>query len=332
MGTVEGMLAQARALLGTREDPPGSNHNLVTRWYGVDAAWCDMAISYEAAHSDNLPAVLGKHSWTVEHARSFQQQGRWHFGLGGIRAGDVVFFDWSGTRDIAKIDHVGLVEACYSDGTIATLEGNTSDAFLRRRRNSSTVVGYGRPGYGNAAPMPSGDGMLRRGSKGNAVRTLQQQLNAVMKSGLELDGDFGPATETAVRAFQARYHLEVDGVYGPKSAATMKAALAGQSAPIPPQPRPPQPGGLAVDGEFGPATCAALQRSLNGHGAHLAVDGGFGPETKKALQRYLNVSVDGAIGPNTIKALQRRVGAQLDGEWGPDTTRHLQTALNENKF
>jgi peptidoglycan hydrolase-like protein with peptidoglycan-binding domain len=332
MGTAAGMIAQARTLLGVGENPPGSNHNLVTQWYGVDAAWCDMSISYEAAHSDNLAAVMGKFSWTVAHARAFQSHGRWHYGLGGARPGDVVFFDWSGTRVIANIDHVGLIEAAHSNGTITTLEGNTSDAFQRRIRNSSCVVGYGRPAYGDAAPLPPTDGVLRQGSSGEAVKALQRNLNTVMGSGLTVDGDFGSLTKTAVTAFQRRYGIGVDGEYGPQSAAMMKAALAGRTTPIKPTPKPPPAGTLAVDGQFGPATCAAMQRALNSHGAHLVVDGSFGPLSKKALQHYLQVAEDGSVGPQTIKALQRHVGATQDSNWGPDTTRHLQTALNAARF
>lgn len=332
MGTVAGMIAQARALLGLGENPPGSNHNKVTTWYGFDGAWCDMAISYEAGHSDNLAAVFGKHAWTVEHARAFQSHGRWHYGLGGARPGDIVFFDWSGTRSIANIDHVGLIEAVHSNGTITTLEGNTSNAFLRRVRNSACVVGYGRPAYGDAAPMPSSDGVLRVGSRGQAVKALQSNLNKVMGSGLVVDGIFGPATEAAVEAFQRKYGLTVDGEFGPQSAAMMKAALAGRTQPIKPVPKPPPAGTLMVDGQFGPATCAAMQRALNQHGAGLVVDGAFGPLTKRALQRYLGVAADGLIGPITVRALQRHVGAAQDGIWGPDTTRHLQTALNNHRF
>jgi peptidoglycan hydrolase-like protein with peptidoglycan-binding domain len=332
MGTAEGMIAAARSLLGTRENPPGSNHNQITTWYGFDGAWCDMSVSYEAAHSDNLSAVCGKFAYTVAHAQAFRNAGRWHYGLGGARPGDVVFFDWSGTRSIGNIDHVGLIEAVYSDGTIKTLEGNTSDQFLRRRRNSSCVVGYGRPTYGNAAPMPTTDGILRTGSRGEAVKTLQRNLNTVMQSNLGVDGDFGSLTKAAVEAFQRRFRLAVDGEYGPQSAAMMKAALAGQDTPIKPVPKPPSAGKLVVDGAFGPATCAAMQRALNGHQAGLVLDGSFGPLTKKALQRYLGVAVDGIIGQQTIKALQRHVGAAQDGDWGPDTTRHLQTALNAGTF
>jgi len=325
------MLDQARRLLGTGEYPPGSNHNFVTVWYGVDAPWCDMAVSYAAAHSDNLAAVMGKYAWTVGHARAFQRAGRWHYGLGGIRPGDIVFFDWSGGGSIAAIDHVGVVEAVHGNGTITTLEGNTSNMFSRRVRRSS-IVGYGRPAYGDAAPPPPTDGMLRRGSTGEAVKALQRDLNTVMHSGLAVDGNFGAATDAAVRAFQSRYHLAVDGVYGPASAAMMRAAKAGGNSPKPPSPVPPPPGRLAVDGRFGPATCAAMQRALNAHGAGLAVDGSMGPLTKRALQRYLGVAQDGRVGPQTIKALQRRVGAPQDGIWGPDTTQHLQQALNAGSF
>lgn len=330
MGTVAGMLSAARALLGTAENPPGSNHNFITTWYGFDGPWCDMAVSYEANKSGNLSAVMGKFAYTVAHAQAFQNAGRWHYGLGGIRPGDIVFFDWAGGGSIAGIDHVGLVEAVHSNGTITTLEGNTSDMYLRRVR-SACVVGYGRPAYGDASPLPTSDGMLRLGSTGNAVKTLQSHLNTVMKSGLVVDGQFGPLTDAALRAFQSRYGLQVDGVYGPQSAAMMKAALAGKTAPIPPQPKPPT-GTLVVDGIFGPATCAALQRALNKHGASLVVDGSMGPLTTKALQRYLGVTADGIVGPVTIKALQKKVGVTQDGIWGTQTTKALQTKLNAGTF
>ncbi len=45
--------------------------------------------------------------------------------------------------------------------------------------------------------------------RGSAVRRLQEALH------VEVDGEFGPATEAAVRRFQAEHGLEVDGVVGP---------------------------------------------------------------------------------------------------------------------
>lgn len=57
---------------------------------------------------------------------------------------------------------------------------------------------------------------LRRGSNGDAVEILQVRLR---RQGfpLTLDGDFGPATELAVKTFQARAGLTADGIVGPKS-------------------------------------------------------------------------------------------------------------------
>lgn len=64
-----------------------------------------------------------------------------------------------------------------------------------------------------------GDRILKNGSEGEDVKELQKYL-------LELDydlgkwgadGDFGDATEIAVKAFQEAEQLEVDGEYGPKS-------------------------------------------------------------------------------------------------------------------
>ncbi|MDR0342114.1 MAG: peptidoglycan-binding protein, partial [Nocardiopsaceae bacterium] len=286
----------------------------------------------EAGHSSNLSAVFGKHASTTEHASTFRSHGRWHYGLGGARPGDVVFFDWSGGRTIGGIDHVGLIEAVHSNGTITTLEGNTSNKFLRRKRDPSVVVGYGRPAYEDAAPPPQSDGILRQGSSGNAVKTLQTNLNKVMSSGLTVDGQFDPATKAAVEAFQRKYGLAVNGEYDPSTAAAMKSALAGGTKPARPKPRPPAAGRLAEDGQFGPETCAALQRALNRRGANLEVDGAFGRLTKTALQRALNVPQTGAIDPITVRALQKSLGAPQDGNWSPDTTRRLQIALNAGTF
>lgn len=58
---------------------------------------------------------------------------------------------------------------------------------------------------------------LKRGSKGPAVLELQRKLNTGFGQGLVLDGDFGPATENAVKNAQRWGKLEVDGIAGPKT-------------------------------------------------------------------------------------------------------------------
>lgn len=57
---------------------------------------------------------------------------------------------------------------------------------------------------------------LRRGDTGENVKTLQKLL-AKDGSNLEIDGIFGPGTQSAVRSFQRRHNLEVDGIVGPQT-------------------------------------------------------------------------------------------------------------------
>jgi peptidoglycan hydrolase-like protein with peptidoglycan-binding domain len=64
--------------------------------------------------------------------------------------------------------------------------------------------------------------VLRRGSSGGAVRGLQKGLLKFGSAGSSTDpgpadGDFGPRTEAAVKAYQAQHALAKDGVVGPRT-------------------------------------------------------------------------------------------------------------------
>ena len=52
---------------------------------------------------------------------------------------------------------------------------------------------------------------IKRGSRGNDVKVLQQNLS------LYVDGIFGELTEEVVKEFQASHDLTVDGIVGPKT-------------------------------------------------------------------------------------------------------------------
>ena len=70
---------------------------------------------------------------------------------------------------------------------------------------------------------------LRIGSHGPAVVDLQRKLASY---GIAADGDFGPLTEGAVRAFQAWAGLDVDGEVGPETLGALGlAGAAPDSAP-----------------------------------------------------------------------------------------------------
>lgn len=59
--------------------------------------------------------------------------------------------------------------------------------------------------------------LLRRGSRGDAVKKLQTAL------GTGADGIFGPGTEQAVKDFQAANGLDADGLAGPETLAKLDA-------------------------------------------------------------------------------------------------------------
>ena len=64
--------------------------------------------------------------------------------------------------------------------------------------------------------------LLKKGSKGDSVKLLQELLN---KHGFNLtvDGDFGNKTEEAVKQFQKRLNLTVDGIVGSKTFEALQA-------------------------------------------------------------------------------------------------------------
>jgi peptidoglycan hydrolase-like protein with peptidoglycan-binding domain len=62
---------------------------------------------------------------------------------------------------------------------------------------------------------PSGRPTLRRGMTGDLTRQVQAKVGATV------DGNYGPRTEAAVRAFQRAHGLVADGIVGPKTWRTL---------------------------------------------------------------------------------------------------------------
>jgi putative chitinase len=58
-------------------------------------------------------------------------------------------------------------------------------------------------------------GVLRRGCKGEGVKIMQKAL------GISADGDFGPGTERALKAWQEKNGLKADGIAGPATFAKL---------------------------------------------------------------------------------------------------------------
>ena len=189
-----------------------------------NAAWCDAFVDWvilktcehfgKGAETARMVLCGDFDDYTYNSVNLYKKAGRWS---NTPHRGDQIFFGGSG--------HTGMVTSVES-GTVHTIEGNKGDEVRRCSYSTSTpsIIGYGRPRYdlitGNltAADMP----LIKKGSKGYAVKKLQEMLN---EKGFKLtvDGDFGPATDAAVRAYQKANHLEADGEVGEKTWGTLFA-------------------------------------------------------------------------------------------------------------
>ena len=70
-----------------------------------------------------------------------------------------------------------------------------------------------------SAPTP--EPVLRTGSRGEEVKTLQSRLMTLGYYYDEIDGQFGGATKAAVMEFQLANGLEADGLVGSETAAVL---------------------------------------------------------------------------------------------------------------
>jgi peptidoglycan hydrolase-like protein with peptidoglycan-binding domain len=127
--------------------------------------------------------------------------------------------------------------------------------------------------------------ILKRGLKGAPVKRLQEKL------GIAADGDFGPATEKAVKDFQASAGLAVDGIAGPDTFTAMglfELVLLRRGARGNAVKRLQEGLGTGADGIFGPGTEKAVKAFQEANG--LVADGIAGPKTLAKLSSFEDIT------------------------------------------
>jgi peptidoglycan hydrolase-like protein with peptidoglycan-binding domain len=130
--------------------------------------------------------------------------------------------------------------------------------------------------------------VLRKGSTDPAVRDLQEALKALGHNPGLIDGDFGPMTEAAVKAFQQAKGITVDGIVG--KVTWINIDEADQSEPV-----------LKIGSTGLPVRRAQKRMSLVGYDVG-DVNGRYGTQTEaavKKLQQTHGASVDGIVGAQT---------------------------------
>ena len=199
-------------------------------WCEVFNDWCHwIASGKDAKLAQEIICQTGVYgagcTWS---AKCYREAGRWYT---TPMVGDQAYFGTKGNEY-----HTGIVSKVTAD-KVYIIEGNTSGASSVVSNGGGVceksyplgyakIAGYGRPRY-DAEVKPEtttntkGDytmemRYLKKGCKGDDVRALQILLigRGYSCGSAGTDGDFGSATDSAVRKYQKAKGLAVDGIVG----------------------------------------------------------------------------------------------------------------------
>lgn len=117
----------------------------------------------------------------------------------GALASALWFWDKNGLNELADTGNVTKVTKRINGGDIGLED--------RQRRYNDAMQAL----TGDVPPRAKVTGVVKKGSKGDAVKQIQRKL------GLAADGIFGSGTEAAVKKWQAEHGLVADGIVGPQT-------------------------------------------------------------------------------------------------------------------
>lgn len=198
---------------------------------------------------------------------------------------------WSWVDGTLKMNTIGdqTFKANYA-GDTNHQAGTNVDVTVKVVRRSS-----GGGGGSYYAPVVPDMPMVYWGCTGDAVKTLQEKLNAKGFHSGNVDGIFGAKTYAAVTAFQKANSLGVDGIVGKLTWAKLYDATPVNVTPVTTQP-------MLRTGSRGDAV-RKLQELLNAKGYTCgSVDGIFGSKTYAAVlafQKANGLAADGIVGSLT---------------------------------
>ena len=163
MNQLDKFLEVAQAELGYIEGPADNETKYQKpkqAWCGAFVNWCAKQAGIKIPNCTYTPAgataFMDKNAWTIAEQAEPQP-------------GDIVFFDFPGDA-LDRISHVGIVIKDNGDGTVTTIEGNSSPDKKGDQRNGGefcrkirayksknrgklkpslavAIVGFGKPTY-----------------------------------------------------------------------------------------------------------------------------------------------------------------------------------------
>lgn len=162
-----------------------------------------------------------------------------------------------------------------------------------------------------ATPAPTSSA-LRLGSTGDRVRSVQSRLKTLGYLTGAVDGDFGEATERALKAFQQRNNLKADGIVGQATIAKLNSPNALRPQPTAsPTPRPTATPRINTNTYLKVGSSGSDVRRMQSRLIELGylegkATGYYNEATEAAVIAFQkrNVSYsDGVAGPMTLQAL-----------------------------
>jgi hypothetical protein len=110
-------------------------------------------------------------------------------------------------------DYYGMIRQPYNAGIRPFIveHGAHSELAIDTQKKFEKIVEV------YVSILEGGSVLLKRGSRGNDVKTLQTNLTKLGFPCGSIDGIFGEKTEKAVREFQKKHGLSIDGIAGPKT-------------------------------------------------------------------------------------------------------------------
>ena len=183
-----------------------------------------------------------------------------------------------------------------------TADGVAGPATLKKL-NSSSAVGANDKTSSDKEETKD-DGTLKSGSKGTAVKELQERLKELGYYSYGCDGDFGERTVTAVKAFQKKNGLIADGIVG---ATTLKKLNSDSAVNAQGKTTVELKTSQTLQSGDSGAQVKALQTRLKELGYYTtSVDSDYGYRTSQAVsdfQRANGLTVNGTANSTTLKKL-----------------------------
>ena len=144
-----------------------------------------------------------------------------------------VVSSYGSSGDEVTLIQTALRQRGYYNGSIDGVYGSATRSAVMRFQADNGLAVDGVCGTKTLAALGISSGTLRKGSRGDNVRRVQEKLRSLGYYSGAADGVYGSATEAAVKRFQHDRGLTEDGVCGTRTLSALGlSSIASQSVTV----------------------------------------------------------------------------------------------------